>query len=880
MFRKTRHLYRLKDIEKTLVYFPIFFILLLSLVSLFVSFLVLDFNKKSQLDLISQKSKLQESYKNAKLLQDYIYKNTRLVNKHFKDVEKTMSLYVHEIEGVISGLNANKKEINIQLLDPFLKDIEFKREIKFVIFKKSDLSVLYGLDTIKNIQKLIFNNYNNQKSLYLTLLYISSQGEKGSFYWKNDLKQTMQVNYFEYIKKLDWYIGAFSISDDLKKFTARTFFDSMQDDIVKNKEYYFYFYDYNDRYFYNYFNGKKWRSFASIFSFLSSQELQFIKTFAYRTDSRNRKIENFYDFYKYSFGVGMKVNKNLVVDKYLAQKEKIEKKFKNKKRAIAMIILAFTVVLIFASFSFANFIKKIFSTYNKRLKTKNMLLGKWKERYELAIIATNDGLWDINFKSGKIFFSNTWLDMFGYKRGDINSYEGWLDLIHKDDRDNVIKKMYEHTSGELEHFMAEYRLKTKLGRYKWTLSRGKMFFDEDGKPDRLLMMAMNIVERKRIERSLDDTWRLVKKGDIVLFRWLNDEKLTVTFVSESIIKFGYRPDDLLQKSTMYADIIYKKDLDRVLKTLKQHVQDGLECFSSTYRIKNRNDGSLRWVFSHAIFIKDDFGNVTDLYGYIYDITAIKRSEQDLENRVKEEVDKNIAKDRLLVQQNKLAAMGEMIGAIAHQWRQPLNNVSLILHFVRDNFDNKKLNKEMISNYLDKGKKQIEYMSHTIDDFRNFYKPSKKKDKFEIKEALSATIEIMSAKLEQKDVRVELDVEEFVLNSFENEFKQAVLNIISNAKDAIFQEKEKNKDFKGIIYLIGKKNDKTYDITISNNGGEIQKGVKERMFEPYFTTKFENQGTGIGLYMTKMIIENSMEGSIEVKNIKDGVEFKIKLPLQG
>ncbi|MFK5882705.1 MAG: PAS domain-containing protein [Sulfurospirillum sp.] len=880
MFRKTRHLYRLKDIEKILVYFPIFFILLLSFISFFVSFLVLDFNKKSQLNLISQKSKLQESYENTKLLQNYIDKNTRLVNKHFKNVEKTMSLYVHEIEGVISGLEESKKEINIKQLQPFLKERETKREIKFVIFRRKDLRVLYGLDTVKNIQKLIFNNYNNQKSLYLTLLYISSQGKKSSFYWKNDLKQTIQVNYFEYLKKLGWYIGAFSISDDLKKFTARTFFNSMSEDIREKRKYYFYFYDYNDRYFYNYFGEKKWRGFDNIFAYLDPQEMSFIKTFASRVDNQNGKMEKFYDFYKYSFGVGMKINKNLVVDKYLAQKQKIEEEFQNKKRAVTMIILAFAIILIFASFSFANFIKKIFSTYNKRFEAKNMLLSKWKERYELAIIATNDGLWDINFKNGKIFFSNTWLDMFGYKRGDVNSYNEWLNLIHKDDRDNVIKKMDEHSSGKLDHFIAEYRLKTKLGRYKWTLSRGKIFFDDLKKPDRLLMMAMNIVERKRIERSLDDTWRLVKEGDIVLLRWLNDEKLTVTFVSESILKFGYYPDDLLQKSTMYADIIYKDDLKMVLETLRQHIENGLESFSCTYRIKNRDDESLIWVFSHAIFIKDDFGNVTDLYGYIYDITAIKQSEQDLENRVKEEVDKNIAKDRLLVQQNKLAAMGEMIGAIAHQWRQPLNNVSLILHFVRDNFDNEKLNKEMIGNYLDKGKKQIEYMSHTIDDFRNFYKPSKTKERFEIKEALEATVEIMSAKLEQKDVHVEQDVQKFILNSFENEFKQAVLNIISNAKDAIFQEKEKNKDFKGIIYLIGKKIANTYEITISNNGGEIEKEVMDRIFEPYFTTKFEKQGTGIGLYMTKMIIENSMAGFIDVRNIEDGVEFKIILPIEG
>jgi PAS domain S-box-containing protein len=846
--------------------------------SLVILTFVLDFNQKSQLDLISQKSKLQAKYENTKLLQNYISSAINTVNAHFKDVEKDLMLNVHEIEGTLSGLQSNNNQITIKILNPFLRNISLKNGVKFVIFKKKTLKVLYGLGTIKDVQKLIFNNYNNPKSLRITLMYILSQGEKSSFYWKNDLKQTIQVNYFEYNQKLGWYIGAFSTSDDLKKFTAKTFFDKMRDNISKDKKSYFYFYDYSEKYIYNYFDDKKWLSLKDVLPKLNLEESNIVKSFAYKKGNKDATHVSFYDFYKYNFGVGIKVNKEQYIDKYFSKKQKIIEEYKNKKEIFSLIILAFTTILIISSFIFTNFIRKIFSKYNKRFQNKNTLLEKWKERFELAIIATNDGLWDINFKTGKIFFSNTWLKMFGYDRGDIKSYNQWLNLIHKDDRDDVIKKMDWHSCGKSEHFMAEYRVKTKIDRYKWALTRGKIFFDEDGKPERLLMMAMNIVERKRIERTLDDTWRLVKEGDIVLLRWLNDENLTVTFASKSISKFGYTPDDLLQKSTMYADIIYKDDLKMVLDSLEQHIQSGLESFSCTYRIKLQYTDKLRWVFSHAVFIKDDFGHVTDLYGYIYDITAIKQSEQELEYKVKEEVDKNIAKDRLLVQQNKLAAMGEMIGAIAHQWRQPLNNISLILHFIRDNFDNKKLDRKMISNYINKGKIQIEYMSHTIDDFRNFYKPSKKKARFDIKEALVSTVDIMNAKLEQKDIYVRVDVENFEIESFQNEFKQAVLNIISNAKDAIFQKKEKNKDFQGIITLHGRKIKENYEIILSNNAGEIKEGIMDRMFEPYFTTKFEKQGTGIGLYMTKTIIENSMLGHIEVKNINNGVEFKIILPI--
>jgi len=879
MSRKSRRLYRLHDIEKMLVFLPIFFILLLSIVSFFIASFILDFNKNSQLDMISQKAKLQDSYENNKKLLDYVDRNLNEVNTYFKNVEKKLMLNVAQIRGTINGFSSKNQCTTIAQLTPFLQDIERHEHIHFVIFEKNTYQVLYGLNTLKNIQKLIFNNYNNPRSLQLTILYISSQGLKSSFYWKNDDTKSIQVNYFELDKKTDWFIGAFSITDDLKKFTAKTFLNTIKKDKSDKNLQYFYFYDYNEHFFYNVFNQKKWLDIKDVSPKLNQEDAKMIQAINLKQSRNGSAFENFYDFFQYSFGVGIKTKPNQSIDRYLAQREKIQQVFKHRKTLIGAIIAIFTIIFLIASLSFSSFIKKVFSSYNKRFENKNRLLQIWKERYELAIIASNDGLWDINFKTGKIFFSNTWLKMFGYKRDDIDSYDAWMELIHKDDCDNVKKIMNEHERGIRDNFIAEYRIKTKLNRFKWVLSRGKIFYDAHNKPERLVMMAMNIVDRKRIEKTLDDTWLLMREGDIVLFRWNNDAYLTVTFASESIAKFGYVPDDLLQQSMMYTDIIYKDDLPMVMQSLNEHIASNQEGFSCIYRILKKGTQELRWVFSHAIFIKDDFGRVSALYGYIYDITAIKQSEQELEFKVKDEVAKNIAKDKLLVQQNKLAAMGEMIGAIAHQWRQPLNNISLILHFIRDNYDNKKLSHDMISNYIDKGKNQIEYMSHTIDDFRNFYKPSKERATFDLKKTLSAIKEIASSDLDKKAFNIHIDMEEIQLLSFENEFKQAILNIISNAKDAIYQKLEKDKTFQGTIDVFGRKRHDSYEIIITNNAGVIKEDIMDRMFEPYFTTKFEKQGTGIGLYMTKMIIENSMLGMIEVHNIKEGVEFKVILPVQ-
>ena len=216
-------------------------------------------------------------------------------------------------------------------------------------------------------------------------------------------------------------------------------------------------------------------------------------------------------------------------------------------------------------------------------------------------------------------------------------------------------------------------------------------------------------------------------------------------------------------------------------------------------------------------------------------------------------------------------MGEMIGAIAHQWRQPLNNISLILHFIRDNAKDKVFVEEKMDDFVNRAKAQIEYMSNTIDDFRDFYRPSKEKAPFCVAEAIEATHSIMGTQLEKNDIALTIKGEPLEVNGYENEFKQAILNILSNAKDAIVAKKAQKGKFQGKIAITIVKD----TIRIYNNGGFVDQEVLERMFEPYFTTKFEDKGTGIGLYMTKMIIENSMGGEISARNKDEGVEFTIR-----
>ena len=246
----------------------------------------------------------------------------------------------------------------------------------------------------------------------------------------------------------------------------------------------------------------------------------------------------------------------------------------------------------------------------------------------------------------------------------------------------------------------------------------------------------------------------------------------------------------------------------------------------------------------------------------------------LESKINEEILKRTEQEKLLIQQSKLASMGEMIGNIAHQWRQPLGELSALLINLQVKHEFHDLDEGYLLESIQRCMKINAFMSGTISDFQNFFKPSKEKEVFEISEACERAIAILQASLRYHGIEFSFDIsEKMEVLGYPNEFAQALLNILSNAKD-VLSEREISNPF---IRLYLKKGYKYILIVIEDNGGGIAKEHMERIFEPYFTTKYAKQGTGIGLYMTKMIIENNMGGIITVKNTESGALFTIKLP---
>jgi len=255
----------------------------------------------------------------------------------------------------------------------------------------------------------------------------------------------------------------------------------------------------------------------------------------------------------------------------------------------------------------------------------------------------------------------------------------------------------------------------------------------------------------------------------------------------------------------------------------------------------------------------------------YDITETENLKKELNE-----------KEKMLLQQSKLADMGQMINAIAHQWRQPLNSISLIMQVIHDeDYEDIADRNDLIAKFFS----LVEYMSNTIDDFRYYFSKDKGMAYFNIKNEIDKTFSLVDAQFATHSIRSEIqcdiyDDSEKAYQYFGNagEFRQVIMNIIANARDAIIEWEKEHKEQYGVITATLRRTDKELIITIENNGYQIESAVMSRIFDPYFTTKKEGDGVGIGLYMSKMIIEKEMEGKLYAENTEDGVAFHIVLPI--
>jgi len=247
--------------------------------------------------------------------------------------------------------------------------------------------------------------------------------------------------------------------------------------------------------------------------------------------------------------------------------------------------------------------------------------------------------------------------------------------------------------------------------------------------------------------------------------------------------------------------------------------------------------------------------------------------QDLADRIEIEVNLSKANHKRYEQQAKMAAMGEMMDAVAHQWKQPLNALTMMGDLLMMDYDDGLVDKNYIENLLGDSQVQIDHMVNTLNEFRNFFRPKQEKEDFGIKRCIQSVMLLVKDEFIKNNINISVKSEdELLIYGIENEFKHLVLNIINNAKDAFNERDIKDRN----IYINFYIKDNFIHIDIQDSAGGIPLHVINDIFKPEVTTKEEGKGTGIGLYMSSQIAQK-LGGTLSVKNVDNGACFCLKIP---
>ncbi len=367
------------------------------------------------------------------------------------------------------------------------------------------------------------------------------------------------------------------------------------------------------------------------------------------------------------------------------------------------------------------------------------------------------------------------------------------------------------------------------------------------------------MEAARFKKAVENSDNIVVVTD-------KDQK--ITYINESFIKAtGYSKNEILGntpsilKSGLQSESFYKK--------LNDTIYSG-EKWNGEFINVDKN-GRRRYEKASITPIFDNKGEIVNFLAIKLDITEEVMNKQKLEEN-----------KQLLIHQTKMAALGEMLENIAHQWRQPLSTITTVASAIQIKKDMEMLNDEEFKKSTDSIISNAEYLSKTIDDFRNFFKKDKKLQKFDLYDAVMKAQNISSSKFKSKYVRQVSNLEKVDVIGLEGEMVQVILNLYSNAVDA-FTEKDPDKN---IIFTDLYIQDQNAVLSVRDTAGGIPEENLTRVFEPYFTTKHKSQGTGIGLYMTHEIVQKTFKGIIDVKNTLssyngkeyEGAQFTVLIPL--
>lgn len=466
-----------------------------------------------------------------------------------------------------------------------------------------------------------------------------------------------------------------------------------------------------------------------------------------------------------------------------------------------------------------------------------------------------------NQKKFKVLFENThFLSSIVSEKGiieDINQCA--LDFLKKDFQDIIHTTFWEmdcfneEDQKWLKQTIKEYKSSDNIYRefHVYNGNQEKRILDfvifsiDIDKKRELVLIFSDITERKQYEYKLKEALTVFENThDGIIITDDTGKILNVNSSFEAVS--GYTKEEVLYKNPniLKSDVHDEDFYKSFWKDLKQ-----TGAWEGEFINKKKN-GELwsEWLVVNEVRNKE--GTLTNYIGIFHDTTKLKNQEKELKK-----------KEEILYHQSKMAAMGEMIENIAHQWRQPLSVISSISTGILVLNEIGNFNKEDALKDLKTINKTAQFLSKTIDDFRNFLRNDKNKQPFIVRDALQRTLDIVKSKLRNRNIEVITNMPDLKINGYENELIQVFMNIINNARDILETKEEQEK----YIFIDGYEKNGEIIITIKDNAGGVPETIIEKIFEPYFTTKHKTQGTGIGLYMSEKIIHAHMGGQLSVSN---------------
>jgi PAS domain S-box-containing protein len=411
----------------------------------------------------------------------------------------------------------------------------------------------------------------------------------------------------------------------------------------------------------------------------------------------------------------------------------------------------------------------------------------------------------------------------------------------------------------------EYRKELKYSAKKAYISISALFVVL------FLVMLLYMFDEQKLLKSYQELYkfrRTVQNSDNIVI--ITDINKNITYVNDAFSKTSkYTFDEVIGKTPRFLrsgihNSEFYKNIDKIIFSGKQ--------WNGEFYNKSK-DGKITIERATITPSFDENNNIVEFISIKQDITK----EKEIEN----ELNKN---EKLIIQQSKMAAMGEMLENIAHQWRQPLSTISTISSsLIMKKEMGIDTNKDSEIEYLNKIIKTTSFLSKTIDDFRNFFRNEKEATLFDIKDAYIDSLHIVNSKFESLGISIIEEIKSIEVETYKTELMQVFINILNNAKDALIQNKIENK----YIFVKITNDDESIFIEIKDNANGISNNIIHKVFEPYFTTKHKSQGTGIGLYMSNEIITKHLNGTLNVINDEFvynnkkyiGALFHIKIPIK-